>query len=462
MKRTFFYLLFSLFCFFSYSQGFTLKVHSQHLAFDSLKLQKFNGNRGYKTLISLPHSTQVVFKQKRALPAGYYRVEGDTALLFHLLISDEKKENFVVTISNGAVVFENSEENNHYIAFNKKTEEFIYKRDSLNNIFEKAQATETPQKLQQIASTLIEQMNALLAADEAYKMRVAAENKGTLLASIANFSREIRPIAHPKSQNEFLQYYVKNIFKTYNFSDSRLTTHPMLANKMNEWCKFVFDLSIEDGVKAVNLLLDQAQANTETYEVFFDLLERKFGFFVSDYWTEEIYLKMLNNALNYNNLSSNRRTRYEALYQSYNKNLSGQQVPDFQIMWPDNHTSSLYDFESEYLILFFQNPDCPTCAEMHKILSENEELSQAIDSGRIKVLSVYFNENENLWRTYVKTKGNPRFFYGWEWQHKIVDDELFYLPNIPYLFLLDKDKKVIKKELFKNEISYYLHQLKLL
>lgn len=462
MKKTFLFFLSCFFCFFSYSQSFTLKIHSQQLPYDSLKLQKFDSHKGYTTLITQPYSAQVVFKQKKALPAGYYEVKGDSTLLFHLLISDEKKENYVVTIAGEQVAFANSEENNHYIAFKQKSEEFIHHRDSLNNIFEQAQKTETQQKLQQIATSLIEQMDALIAADEAYKMRVAAENKGTLLASIANFSREVRPIAHPKNKNEYLQYYVKNIFKTYNFQDSRLTTCPIMKDKMNEWCKFVFELSIADGAKAVNQLLNQAQVNTTTYEVFFDLLEQKFGLYFSDYWTEEIYLKMLDNALNYNDLSSNRKVRYESLYRAYNKNLAGQQVPDFQIMWPDNHTSSLYDFESEYLILFFQNPDCPTCAEMHKLLSENEELSQAIDGGRIKVLSIYFNENEDLWRKYVKTKGNPRFLYGWEWQHKIVDDELFYLPNIPYLFLLDKDKKVIKKELFKNEISYYLHELKLL
>lgn len=462
MKKLLLCFVLTIFIFSAYSQGLTLKINSKNITADSLHLQQFDGRKNFKNVISIPYSAKATFKQKRALPAGYYQVCGDTNLLFELLISDNKKENFVVTINGDIVHFENSDENNINIALNQHNKEFQFKRDSLSQVFEKAQKTESQQVLQQLANILIKESTTLTGNDDAYKLRIAVENKGSLIASIAQFSREIPEAQQMPNKDAFLQYYTKHIFDHYNFQDTRMLTHPMLYEKLKDWCGFAFEMKISDGARTVSKLLTKAKVNDTTYNAFFDYLERDFGFFKSDHWTEDIYLEMLRNALDYNKLENSRRVRYETLYALHNKNLAGQQVPNFNILWPDNSTSTLYDIESDYLILFFQNPDCPTCTEMRRIFAANDTLNQAIDNGKIKVLTIYFNEDENLWRNYVKTKANPRYLHGWEFEHKIVDEDLFYTPYIPFLFLLDKDKKVIKKELLKDEVNYYLEKLNLI
>ena len=52
--------------------------------------------------------------------------------------------------------------------------------------------------------------------------------------------------------------------------------------------------------------------------------------------------------------------------------------------------------------------------------------------------------------------------HGWDFQHTIEEQQLYDLRVIPYLFLLDKDKRVIKKDLPGDEISDYLRRLNLL
>ena len=46
--------------------------------------------------------------------------------------------------------------------------------------------------------------------------------------------------------------------------------------------------------------------------------------------------------------------------------------------------------------------------------------------------------------------------HGWEFENRIEKEQLYDIRIIPFMFLLDKDKKVIKKDIYYNEISDYL------
>ena len=109
-----------------------------------------------------------------------------------------------------------------------------------------------------------------------------------------------------------------------------------------------------------------------------------------------------------------------------------------------------------------QNPDCPSCTELREKIALNEDLNRAIDEGKIKLVTIYFETDEALWKRYLQNKANPRYMHGWDFQHTIEEQQLYDLRVIPYLFLLDKDKRVIKKDLPGDEISDYLRRLNLL
>ncbi|MBQ7551073.1 MAG: DUF5106 domain-containing protein [Bacteroidales bacterium] len=445
-------------------QGFTLKMNSSGVTFDSIYLQRFDGHRDFQNILSAPFRSQTTLKQKKTLPEGYYQVSGDDQYLFPLLISNEKEENFTVTLrAKGEVFFENNDENNQHLAFERQIAQYEQEIDSIENIYIQASHTLPQNMLRTLADSLMMKEKVILENADAYKLRIAAENKGKLLSNIAKFSRRIKsPSQYVQSQKYIFQYYTQHLFDYYSFDDPRMAFYPKVSDKILEFSKIILQMQAPDDTLAIQQLLHKAQQSPEIYTVFFDKIEKIFGTLSSPLWNEEIYLCMLNNALQYEKLPAERQARYKSLYAIHQKNREGSLVPDFQILWADSTKSSLYDIESEYLILYFQNPDCPSCTELREKIALNEDLNRAIDEGKIKLVTIYFETDEALWKRYLQNKANPRYMHGWDFQHTIEEQQLYDLRVIPYLFLLDKDKRVIKKDLPGDEISDYLRRLNLL
>lgn len=464
MKKIFFLFLLPLLfsSLDSHAQNFTLTLYSHHLQADSLFLQGFNGKDAFVNLISTPYSEKAVFKQKEKLTPGYYCVCADSLLLFNLLISENKKQNLTVQISDSMTVyFENSPENNHSIAYNKQSQWYAQQAAEINHTFAEAQKTMPEYMLQNLAERLIVQADTLTKQEAAYKKRVIKENPGTLLASLVQFSQEIPPAPqnYYNSRELITQYYAEHAFDNYPFDDERMLNTPMLAQRFREYCANLYYMQPERSSVIADQMLTRAQVNATTYHNFFDRMEKVLGTLTSPYWTEEIYIAMLRNALSYEKLEEKRRNYYQQLLNLHTKNLAGTIATNFNILWSDGTKSTLHDIESEYILLYFQNPDCPTCTEVRGKLAENAEVNQAIASGKLKLVTIYFEQDEDLWRRYLANKANPSYLHGWNQDHQIEEQNLYDLRIIPYMFLLDKDKRIIKKDILYNEISNYLKYL---
>ncbi len=449
----------------AFSQNFSIKVNSHNLGYDSLHLQCFDGKKDFVNQISVSYSSNAVLKQKKELEPGIYRILGDSTRLFDFLISTKKQQNFNVTIQDKEhIVFDNNVENNNNQEYTKKITDFQRRFDEINQTFEKAQRTMPQYMIQTLADTLIAKADRLMADELAYKQKVMQDNKGTLLASIVKLSIETPPAPRNYYQNELLlrQYFASHFFDNYPFDDERMLNTPMTVFKMKEFAASLYQIDAYGGDTIMNRILTKAQISPQTYYAFFDNFEKVIGTLTSPYWTEELFLVMLRNALNYKDLEYSRKVRYTTQLEIHSKNRVGSQVPNIKLKMSNGDTTSLYDIESEYLLLYFQNPDCPTCTEVRAKLAANENLNKAIESGRIKVLTVYFEKDEALWLRYLKEKSNPKYLHAWEYELKIENEKLFDLRIIPYMFLLDKYKKVIKKDILFNEIDDYLRTLKII
>lgn len=182
----------------------------------------------------------------------------------------------------------------------------------------------------------------------------------------------------------------------------------------------------------------------------------------SPYKVEHTYIAMLKDAVTYPKLDENRQRRYTRELGFINKNLIGDTIPNFTMVMANGDTTSMYDIQSEYTILYLQHPTCPTCHQVRNRMKDFAKLNQAIESGRLKVVMVYFEDDPQVWSNYVNSReANPKYLHGWNFDQSIADNDLFDTRTIPYMFLLDKDKKVIKKDLLVNEIEPWIEYLRI-
>lgn len=450
-------LLSPIFCL---SQNFSITVNSTQLTADSLHLKEFDGKRDFKDITAVPAQSKCVLKTKGKLKPGFYQVYADTNLLFNFIISEEKKQALNVTVNdNGEVHFTNSTENENFLAYQQKINEYENGIIQLDRTFQEAQQTMPQYMLQTLVESLRQQFDTLMANEYAYKQQVIHDNPGTLLASQVKFSIEVNiPAEYYNNREMATFFYAEHAFDNYPFDDPRMANAPSTILKLQEYAAKIYYLNPNAAAGAADRLLTKAQSDTLTYMTFFDQLEKVLGTLTSPFWTEEIYLSMLNNVLNYNKLNKKRMNYYEQVYKLHNKNLPGSILPNFPLLMSDGTTTTLHDIKCDYMLLYFQNPDCPTCTEVRGKLAENEDLNRAIKSGKLKVLTVYFEKDEQLWRRYLANKANPDYLHAWDNTGAIDAGTLFDLRIIPYMFLLDKDKRVIKKDIYYNEISDYLQR----
>ena len=442
-----------------FAQGFSLTVNCQGIKADSIHLQQFDGKKDFSNVLSSVYTKQVTLKQKAILPAGYYRLMADTNYLFTLLISEEKKQQISVTVDFGSsVTFTGSDENQATWAYEQRTNQYGKAHNALYQQFADAQKTMPEYMLQTLAERLQAQDAQISEEEEAYKDSVSQAYVGTMLASIAQFNKELPPAPQHYYQNRnlFRQYYCQHCFDYYPFTDPRMTTTPMTTQRLREFCGNVLYLPPTDAAQAVEGVLTKAQANARTYHFFFDWLSKTFGSQGTPFYNESLYLAMLDNALKYNDLDKDHRTKCETEHKLHTLNLEGTPINNFKVQWSDGTRGTLHDIEAEYLLVYFQNPECPECTMIRGFLAENEELNKAIASGRLKVVTIYFEDDEELWKRYIANEAKAEYLHGWDYSGEIDQNTLFDLRAIPYMFLVNKDKKILKKDLLYNEVSDYL------
>ena len=446
------------------AQNFTLTINSSGIKADSIHFQRFTNGKEFKDTLAIPFSSKVIFKLKESIAPGQYQVLTDTNLLFELLISDKKKQAINVQVqANGEIIFENSVENSNWVAYNKRLMEFNAQRESLNQQYEQAQKSMPAYMLETFVQKLIAQDEAIQKEETAYKDQVIAENPSTLLASIVAFSKALPTPPQNIQQNRqlLLEFYTQHDFDYYPFEDERLLNSPYYIERLREFCAKLLYMEPSTAGRYATALLTKAQISPKTYHVFFDRIEKTFGQQGTPYYNEPIYLEILKNALNYSQLDKEHTLNCQREYNLHTLNLAGNRITDFDVQWSDGSHSKLTDVESDFILLYFQNPDCPECTLIRGYLAENKELNKAIESGKLKVITIYFEHDKNLWERYLKEKADPNYMHGWDYKGEIDAKNLYDLRAIPYMFLLDKDKKIIKKDLIYSEISDYLKQYKI-
>jgi len=115
---------------------------------------------------------------------------------------------------------------------------------------------------------------------------------------------------------------------------------------------------------------------------------------------------------------------------------------NLKLQTPEGKTLDFYSIEASKTVLLFFNPGCEAC---HAVTEKLFKVYQQYKSKDIKVFAVYMDRNKAEWQNYISTKGldwinvyDPIGKEGIEQKYDIY--------AIPMIYVLDKDKKVIVKD----------------
>lgn len=198
--------------------------------------------------------------------------------------------------------------------------------------------------------------------------------------------------------------------------------------------------------RAFGNMLDKAAGDKAASEFVADVARRYMGDPNSPMRDEDLLIVFLERAVTAGSLSEATRERMKFDLEKARMNRPGTLAPDFRYTSRTGEVTSLRGRHAATLLIFY-DPDCPNC---HEVI---EDLAGAGLPQNLSVLAINAEDDRNRWN---ETKDSmPR---GWEVGMPLesLDEDRYYLPVLPVIYLLDSDGRIILKDPAPAVLKDYL------
>lgn len=140
------------------------------------------------------------------------------------------------------------------------------------------------------------------------------------------------------------------------------------------------------------------------------------------------------------------------------KNRVGTPAADLAFVDRNGRPASLSTFSpgSGGILLVFYDPDCDRCHDVLASLKADPALSRLVAEGFLSVLAIDPEEDRDAWETSLSD-------FPEEWTvgfntDSLDEREVYDLPSMPVIYLLDPDLKVVAKDISPERLSRYLEE----
>ncbi|MCL2727895.1 MAG: DUF5106 domain-containing protein [Bacteroidales bacterium] len=255
---------------------------------------------------------------------------------------------------------------------------------------------------------------------------------------------------------EIADYLAVRFWDHFDFSDSTSVDTPEYAEQAFVDYIDIFPHVSEQALKSsIGKTLEKALVDSKMFTYFVGLFEKYLYDPNSPMRNEEFYAIAIEYIIASQQIDEIDKVRPQFQLEQVNKNRKGTMAADFTYTLPNGKQESMYKIKTEFLILFFNNPGCAACADYQQGLVYSPVISQMLDTGRLKILAMYVDEDLGEWEKY-RPSVPALWINGYDASLAIRGMDLYDLRAIPSLYLLDKDKRVMLKDVLPHQIEEQL------
>lgn len=260
------------------------------------------------------------------------------------------------------------------------------------------------------------------------------------------------------------EYVAAHYWDNYNFADTTLKqrtaiTEPAFSN----FADILNQIPHDKAVQAINNMLEEASANATMRNYFFSLAERYIYDPNSPVRNEDLYIPVLQYLIAQSDIDEAHKVRPRHQLQMLQMNRKGAVANDFTYTLASGRQGQMHQLKTQYLLLYFNNPDCHDCKRVKDFIAHSDLFIQltnehdATGQPRLVILGIFPDEDEALWR---RATYPPLILNSYDKGQIINKKELYDLKASPTCYLLDKDKRIILKDVAIEEIESYLSHAK--
>lgn len=216
--------------------------------------------------------------------------------------------------------------------------------------------------------------------------------------------------------------------------------------------------SYQTSCNGIKRLLDQAQKNRAMYAFFTSKMEEFLFYPNSSMRNEEYFIPVLEHMVASDSLDAYRKARPRAMLAQVQKNRPGMQAADIRYTTENGSQGSLYDLKTDFVLVFFHGLDLGNAREVSQMIDVSQPVKQMIARKKLTILSIYPDMAEEQWKKYLSQMPET-WIHGYDKNLDIRQRQTYVLRVLPALYLLDKEHKVVMKEVAFPYIELYLNSI---
>lgn len=414
-------------------------------------------------------STNILMDSLKADAAGTMQLQADTALpggLYFLLFTDDT---FIQFILDQDQQFEMTLDKNDPITTmevtNSLDNQLLYENLKWENNFQVEFGSVNAQLGAATPGTedhkrLDEQKEALIAKRRAH-VESFRERHPNSFFTIYKLAGQNPVLQEPLKANgsvdtvKQLAIYKSEYWNDVDFGDLRLLHTPVLFNKLKTYIKDLTPQVIDSIIKYADKVVTKAKANKEVFKfvVNYIAIEYRKSTIMGG---EAIFVHMIDNYFtdeqawwsNPKELSGIRREANEM-----RPSLIGNIGQDLNCKNPNGQYESLYDLGDKYKVLYMWSYTCEHCQERTPVLAE---VSKKYKSRGLEVYALCIDNEEAKWKSFIQKYGIAAVHNVWDPQYESDYYKKYHVDITPELYLLDKNNKIIAKDLHPNQLPEIL------
>ncbi|MBD5251855.1 MAG: DUF5106 domain-containing protein [Bacteroides sp.] len=176
-----------------------------------------------------------------------------------------------------------------------------------------------------------------------------------------------------------------------------------MANEMRTYMKIIANASADSAVKGMTALMKKLEKQPKDQLFLAEIAEGHLYGDTAQMWIDELYLPVAEAIASNKRISKAEKARYVQQAEVLRNSLIGQPAPSLPYTRLDGSQGNLKNDTAEVVIVFFNDPDCDDCSMTRLRLDADVSMTELINSGLVKVVSLSLCEPDDEWRKMMES-----------------------------------------------------------
>ncbi|RHO67081.1 DUF5106 domain-containing protein [Parabacteroides sp. AF48-14] len=247
-------------------------------------------------------------------------------------------------------------------------------------------------------------------------------------------------------------YLVAHYWDSLDFADTTRLTDEQIEQAFADYLDVLAYASPDAANTSIGRTLDKARPVQAAFGWFTEMYEKYLYDPNSPMQNEERYRVVLEHIIADQQIEDIYKVRPAFQLEQENKNRPGNVASDFTYTLANGKKGTLHGIKADYTLLFFYDPECPDCRHTREFLQQSEQVTNLVNSGKLKILALYPDEDIETWKAY-RSAIPPTWLNACDGTAaKKIKSKLYAIRAIPSLYLLDKNKRVLLRDAVIEQI----------